>query len=246
MPRSPFARFADLFDPKRMVTFLFGAISLAVLGNATHDLLKNQIGESRDDLVKIALGALLILIATAVLLTIWGRRPGAILPNPGKAKPKPRRGLIFLIGRREPLLEALAAHTAVLERVWLVCSPQSAKQAHELAVDSEVTSNRRIVEVVMVDDANDPVSFFWAVRRVYDHLPVGWDKGDVIADYVGMTAHASVGMVLACLQVGAPLEYTPAEHDANLRAIRPLPPFEVVLDTAPPVQGSGVAQSQNT
>jgi hypothetical protein len=67
------------------------------------------------------------------------------------------------------------------------------------------------------------------VQKIIQDRPKDWSVEDVIADYVGLTAHASVGMVLACLHEQAPLQYTPAEYDANLQALRPLPPFEVVL-----------------
>jgi hypothetical protein len=80
---------------------------------------------------------------------------------------------------------------------------------------------------------------FDAVVEIYRKLGEGWRPTDVIADFTGMTAPASVGMVLACLQTGGSIEYTPAEYNQDLRPVRPLPPYEVmfvpVARHAPPI-----------
>jgi hypothetical protein len=67
------------------------------------------------------------------------------------------------------------------------------------------------------------------VERIYSDLPPGCLETDVILDFTGMTACASVGSVLACLNENRSIQYTPAQYDTTLKAMQPLDPVEVVL-----------------
>jgi hypothetical protein len=222
--------FASFFSPKYVLPFLIGAVVVGVLGNAVYQLLANLLGTSTGAILLI-IALTLVALVMAVGFVLWqAGRPGSFRPliNPWRQAPRPRRGLIFLFGRKEVCREALAAHEKTLERLWLVCTPQSNTAANEFASELQAPG-RLAVEVRVVGDANDPLAFYAAVQQVIRDRPKGWPVEDVITDYVGLTAHASVGTVLACLHEQAPVQYTPAEYDANLRPVRPLPPFEVVL-----------------
>ncbi len=222
--------FASFFSPRYVIPFLVGAIVVGVLGNAFYQLLTNALGTSTAA-VLLVIGLTLLVLLMAVGLVVWqAGRPAPYRPlvNPWRRSPQSRRGLIFLFGRGDVCREALAAHEKTLERLWLVCTPQSNTAANEFAGELRAPG-RLAVEVRVVEDAHDPLAFYAAVQQILRDRPKGWPVEDVIADYVGLTAHASVGTVLACLHEQAPVQYTPAEYDANLRAVRPLPPFEVVL-----------------
>lgn len=228
--------FAAFFSPKSIVLFLVGAVVLAVVGNAAYAGLTNVFGTGTVAQLALAGVTLVLLVAAALLSALVTARPGSVRPlvKPTRHTPKPRRGLVFLFGRPEVCRQAVAAHGDVLERLWLVCTPQNKADAYAFAGELGGTLS---VDFRVVEDANDPLEFYKAVQSVFDARPAGWAIDDLIADYVGLTSHASVGMVLACLSIEAPVQYTPGEYDANLRAIRPLPPFEVVLQgrrTPPP------------
>lgn len=230
MPVSPFAdAFGRFFDSKRVATFLAGAVAVAVLGNAAYDLLKRAAGDDARVLAGVAAGAVGLLVGAAGLLTWWAARPGVIVPPRG-VPAVPRRGLVLLVSRAEPCREVIRHHRSAVRRVWLVCSPDSAPVAQAVAADPELTADGRAVEVLTVDDVYDPRGVFDAVvGGVFGRLPPGWTPADVIGDFTGLTAPASVGLVLGCLQAGGAVEYTPAEYDADRRPVRPLPPVEVTF-----------------
>jgi hypothetical protein len=222
--------FAAFFNPRTIVPFLIGALFLSVLGNATYQLLTNLFGTQNSSvLIVIAITALGFVLS--MLAFVWqAKRPGAVvpLPHPLRQRPRSRKGLIFLFSRPEVAREAIKAHEASLQRLWLICTPQKNAEANAFAGELQ-TVGQLAVEVRVVEDANDPLAFHETVSKVLRERPAGWAVDDVIADYVGLTSHASIGMVLACLHEQAPVQYTPAEYDANLKPIRPLPPFEVIL-----------------
>lgn len=225
--------FARLFDSTKWPLFLTGAVALALLGNATHDLLKTALGDDALGLALILLIGLGALFGAAWLLARRLNRPGTIVP-PTRAQPPVRRGLILLVGMRdEACREAIRHHRGSLERVWLLCSTaaQSRETAAKLAGDSELLGGV-VVETVVVEDVYDPRGAFNAVTAIRARLPNDWHPDDVIADFTGLTAAASVGMVIGCLQTGIRIEYTPAEYDATGRALRSLPPHEVVFRDA--------------
>jgi hypothetical protein len=231
MDRGQLARaFEAFFTPRTAVPFLVGALFLAVLGNAAYGLLTNLLGTQNSSVLAVmAVAALGFLLA--MLAFVWqASRPGAVLPlaNPWRRAPRPRKGLIFLFGRAEVAREALKAHQAALQRLWLICTPQSNAQAAAFAADLRAAGGPA-AEVRVVEDAHDPLAFYAAVAEVLRERPAGWAAEDLIADYVGLTSHASIGTVLACLHHQAPVQYTPGEYDGDLKAVRPLPPFEVVL-----------------
>lgn len=222
--------FARLFDARTWPLFVLGAVALAVIGNAAYDLLKRGLGDEPGGLLPIL--GLVVLFGAAWVLAAWLARPAAIVP-PTRACPNPRRGLVLLVGLRdEACREAISHHRIALERVWLVCSPQSGEVAARLAGGEELRG--AAVETVVIPDVYDPRGAFDVLTGIRDRLPDGWAPSEVIADFTGLTAAASVGLVLACLQTGIGIEYTPAEYSADGRPLRPLPPHEVVLRAEPP------------
>ncbi len=220
----------QFFNPGAFVPFLIGAICLAVLGNEVTEFLNELFGTSKKSLAAIAVSALLVLI-----LCVWGFQQWLLrlTPAPVEFRQQPpgfRRGLIVLVGRQlDTCRKAIQFHQPILERCWLICSVQSLENAQELK--AEYDGKLTIPDLLVVNDVNDPLEFRNLVNDIYLHLPAGWSEQDVIADYTGMTAHASVGMVLACLSTVRPLQYIPPVNDSNLRAIAALDPIEIVIAT---------------
>jgi hypothetical protein len=222
-----------IFTPEAVIPFIVGALCLGVLSNAVFTLLTNWLGTVSSSLFMIIAGSLSILVAAAVVTARALNRNQSILGDPSRRRPEPRRGLIFLVSQNEVVFrEALKPHEATLQRVWLVCSKQTLPIAQRLKEEQE--HHGRIVDELVINDVHDPFEFYNQVKVIRARLPEGWSAADVIADYVGMTAHASVGMVLGCLFTGFPLQYTPGAYDDQLKAIRPLPSFEVELKFVKP------------
>ncbi|MDQ3013916.1 MAG: hypothetical protein M3X11_24845 [Acidobacteriota bacterium] len=126
-----------------------------------------------------------------------------------------------------------------LEQCWLICSAQSFETAQEF--QSKYAGKLTIHDPLVVNDVNDPLEYRKLVNEIYKHLPDGWSEDDVIADYTGMTAHASVGMALACLSSKRPLQYIPPINDANLQAIGALDPIEIVISDEVKTSAEAVA-----
>ena len=85
-------------------------------------------------------------------------------------------------------------------------------------------------ECRFVNDVLDPVECHDVVNRIYSRLPAGMSESDVILDFTGMTAIASVGAVLACIDDQRPIQYTPGLFNQQLQAVKPYEPVEIVLN----------------
>jgi hypothetical protein len=220
------------FNAETLLPFLIGSIVLAIFGNALYDILKNTLGSDTPNLIKIAVSALFI-FALSVLLAWYAidrrlanlsRRTISI----GKRSPQKFRGLILLVSHADPCRKAIQYHLPTLERCWLICSLQSLSTARQIAKEfPQVCADAPIV----INDVYDPIEFRNTITEIYhDNLPEAWTEQDIIADYVGMTAHGTVGIILSCIGTNRPLQYTPAMIDAQTgKIIGSLDPIEITL-----------------
>ena len=154
------------------------------------------------------------------------RRKGSMRIS-SKPGPKQRRGLIYLLSQEEPIKKAIAYHSPVLERCWIITSLKCADIANRLHAEYPTLIAEE--DIILVKDAFDPLEVREKVLEIYQTLDASWSPDDVIADFLGMTAVSSVGMVLACLDKDRPLEYTMwKENAAGVK--EPLDPIEIHID----------------
>jgi hypothetical protein len=214
------------FNSETLTPFLLGTIFLSVLGNALTQILFNVIGTTTIAAVGIAVGSVLIFMFSVWFLA----RSLAKMRSPevdlGKLPPKQHKGLVLLVSREEPCCKAIEYHLSQLEYCWLICSSQSLDIAKKL---KQEFPQLKIAEPIVVNDIYDPLEFYQVVRKIYKSLPSGWTMEDAIADFTGMTAQASVGMVLASLSVQSSLQYTPAELKDGQLTGRSLKPIEIAI-----------------
>jgi hypothetical protein len=221
------------FSPETVLPFFLGSVFLAVLGNGVYDILKNWLGAETPALIRISLGSLFIfLLSVSIVSRIITQKVSRLKrdhPNIGKRKPRKYRGLILLVSHTEPCRQAIRFHLPRLQRCWLICSLQTLETAKEIAQEFPLICQD---EPIVINDVYDPIDFRDAVNEIYEtKLPTTWRSFDVIADYVGMTAHGSVGMVLACIGTDRPLQYTPARIDKTTqKIIGSLDPIEIILN----------------
>lgn len=221
-----------VFSPEAILPFLIGSVFLSVFGNAVYDIFKNYFGTGTYSLIKISIISLGIL-ALAILSVYWViilRLKYLPIEIPfevqQKALDRQYRGLILLVSNPDPCQTAILFHRPTLQRCWLICSRSSIEIAKELQ-----SQFRECVDPIIVNDVYNPLEFRDAINSIYEtRLPSTLKDLDVIADYTGMTAHASVGTVLSCIEKNRPLEYTPAKLDVNGRIVGSLNPIKVVLD----------------
>ncbi|MFM7426914.1 MAG: CRISPR-associated protein [Elainella sp.] len=221
------------FSPETILPFLLSSVCLAIFGNAIYDILKNSFGTETPALVRLAVITLLILTAAIALFT-WGvaqrfSRIPQVLPFEIRQKQLDQqyRGLILLVSQFEACETAIRFHLPRLNRCWLICSKE------RLEIAQEVRRQYPSVCVdapILVNDVYNPLEFRDRIDEIYrDRLPASWPESDVIADYTGMTAHASVGTVLACTGTNRPLQYTPAKLNDQGRIVGSLAPIRVLL-----------------
>jgi hypothetical protein len=228
------------FSPETILPFLLGSVFLAVLGNAVYDILKNLIGATTPELLRIAFGAFLVFMASVCLVAWLVSRKLSRLTNANailsKRKPEQHRGLILLVSREEPCHKAMRYHLPRLKRCWLICSTQTLEIAEKLRQEFPRVC---LDEPIVINDIYDPLEFRDQIDDIYANLPMGWLDREVITDYVGMTAHGSVGVVLACSGTDRPLQYTPALFDSKTKQpLSSVDPIEIVLEPDPR-QGNG-------
>ena len=166
--------FAAFFNPKAIIPFLIGALILAVLGNAVYQLLTNVFGTQTPSVLGI-IGIAVVCFALAVTAFVWqANRPGPVVPldHLSRRAPRPRRGLIFLFGRAVVCQEAVDAHADTLERLWLICTPESDSAAR--AFVGELRTSRPIaVEVRVAAFEADPPP-----RRFPGRRAASWHEFD--------------------------------------------------------------------
>ncbi len=216
------------FSPEALAPFLLGWLCLGVLSNSLYSLIIKITGDEIPAVVAIGIGALAIMLTSLYFFerVLTRDRPSSAL-QPNVRKPAKRRGLIIMVSHPAPCRKAIGYHLGMLERCWMLCSKQTLEVAQQLQAQfADVCLDAPIV----VNDVNDPLEYRRWVDTIYRALPESWQMNDVISDYVGMTAHGSVGMVLACLEQGRPLQYTAARYDEHLKPIESLDPIEIVLD----------------
>jgi hypothetical protein len=222
-----------VFNPETILPFLVGSVFLAIFGNAIYDVFKKFFGDTIPDLIKIAVIALAIL-AAAVGIISWViaqrlTRLTTDIPFEIQQKALDRQypGLILLVSQSEACETAIRFHLPTLKRCWLICSPQTLEKANDLC---QRFSSVCLDPPLVINDIYNPLAFRSCVNSIYNtRLPQGWQQSETIADYTGMTAHSSVGTVLACVGSNRPLQYTPAKFDAQNRIIGSLNPIRIWL-----------------
>lgn len=226
-----------VFNPETILPFLVGSVFLAVFGNAVYDIFKNLLGTTTPALVRIAAIALFIL-AAAVVMVWWviaqrlARLPSDI-PFEVQQKRLDRKypGLILLVSQTTACETAIQFHLPDLKRCWLISSQQKLEIAQELCQQFPQIC---VDPPILINDVYNPLEVRDRIDEIYrSRLPEGWREAGVIADYTGMTAHASVGVVLACVGTARPLQYTPAKLDAQGKIVGSLPPIRIGLSHEP-------------
>ena len=214
------------FNPETLLPFFIGAIFLSVFGNAVTQILFNTFGNSNLPVVSIGLGAILIFLLSVWLVARSLTKPQPLNIDLGKSHPLKHRGLILLVSRAEPCRQAIQYHYPALEICWVICSNETKKIGEDF--QKEFT-NLKIRDPLIVNDIFDPIECYRVVEKIYKTLPPSWRIEDVISDFTGMTAQASVGMVLACSSLQANLQYTPAELNNGKPTGNSLTPIEIVI-----------------
>lgn len=218
------------FTSQAIVPILVGSLALGVAGNALFGILTNWLGTSYSAMVQIIFISLLVLAGAVLAFMYLASRIRSDDLEFDKQTPKGRRGLILLVSNEQACRTAIEWHLQTLEYCWLIFSERTEGIAQNLQMDYGA---HKKIDLVRVYDVYDLFQFKEKVDHIYTHLPPGLAEQDVILDFTGMTAFASVGAVLACLNKDRPIQYVGARTDSQGKIVGSQPPMEVVLTTKP-------------
>ena len=201
------------------------AVLVALAVNLLTETLTAQVGMWMSWVVIGVLGLVIVAFVYGYSAREARRRahvsPPIDLPGPPK-----EHGLVFLFSREETLREAIRYHQPALEHVWLLVTPQRQADAA-----SAMTRFDASFTVHHLPDLWDSQACYRIVAQIYQHeVPrLGLEPQRVIADITGGTKPMTLGMIVACLEGGYPIEHVPTAYDATGAQTGPLPPIQIVV-----------------
>ncbi|MCX7719162.1 MAG: hypothetical protein N2111_12295 [Candidatus Sumerlaeaceae bacterium] len=218
-----------------VLPFIVGSSVLGISGNAVYDILSSWAGGEPVPRAAVWVLVICVVVFSVVAFWLWWRgrcltAPVAV-PVSGQP-PQKRRGIIVLVSANPQFVEAgLRAalyHRPKLEFVWLVYTDKS--EPHKDTLRARLIEHG--LSAANINDCHlsnplDPMEVFRLVDGIYTRLPMGLETDDVILDFLGLTAVASVGAVMACLRPERPIQYTPQAPDS--KALHPADPIEIAL-----------------
>jgi hypothetical protein len=216
----------QFFSSEYIYLFIPGSVVLSIIGNAVSTILAKSIGEDISSAIKIIIGAASIFLFSAWTISKLSNKstPATDL---AKAPPDLHRGLILLVSNEAACRTAIDYHKSTLECCWLICSTQTLAIAQKIKADFPTVI---MPEPWVINDVYDPIEFNEAVRKIYQKLPPRWSISDVIADFTGMTAQGSVGMVLvSSFFPNVKFQYTPAELSDGRPTGKSLTPIGITV-----------------
>jgi uncharacterized membrane protein YuzA (DUF378 family) len=222
-----------LFDPRFPLLFVLGSIVMALLGNATYDLILALCGASLPTYggVIVVAGLIFVLLSRwfhQVLQVVRGKRAaaGSIVLTP-EERSLPQSALVLLVGvgptiSKGPEWPIIDYHLKgnVLQHCWLIVSPEGQPFAKELTY---MLNERNVrVDLVAISGANQAAAVYTAVCTCLDAAQKRFD-GQVAVNITGGTKPMSAGAVLACHQRGVGLEYLVSVRKPAGEPVREVP-----------------------
>jgi hypothetical protein len=206
----------------------FGPTFSTVLIASLINVLTSSLSEWGGSALSWGFVFLLGLLTIAFVLTYnrrynrWRRNLGPIADI---SQPRKYEGLIMLFTREETLREALGHHIPVLKYCWLIVTPETQNDAG--SVISKFTDIQ--FSILPVAHLYDTQACYEVVKHIYQSG--ARDRGllpeNVIADITGGTKPMTMGMIVACIEGGFPIEHVPARFDSLNKPIGTLPPIEI-------------------
>jgi len=202
---------------------VISAVLVAMLVNLLTDTLVAYIGTL---FAWVILFVLVILIIMFFYAYDTGQRRRRHNLGPVKDLPHPacQRGLIFMFSNEATLREAIQYHQPRLEHCWLLVTQQTQAEADRLKGQFSGVN----FDDVFIPGLYNTQACYQAVRDIYQREAprLGFMPGEIVADITGGTKPMTVGMLLACMEGGYPIEHVPAQYDGK-RVVGPLPPIEI-------------------
>jgi len=170
----------------------------------------------------------LVIVAAVVVISYnrkyayWTRNLGPIADiDP----PQKFEGLILLLTNQDTAREAIQHHMPALKHVWLIVTPE--KQKDVSALTGEFPNLP--FSTLPISNLYDTQSCYDAVRQIYRRRTrdVKISPKNTISDITGGTKPMTMGMIVACIEGGFPIEHVPTVFDSTNKPIRALAPIEI-------------------
>ncbi|MEW6716435.1 MAG: hypothetical protein AB1345_02870 [Chloroflexota bacterium] len=152
----------------------------------------------------------------------WRRNIGPIADI---ESPRKFEGLIAIFSRKDTLLEAIEHHLPELKHCWLIVTPEM--QAAAGATTANILDVR--FSILPITNLYNTQACYEIVRHIYNigTRDLDIEPENVIADITGGTKPMTMGMIVACLEGGFPIEHIPTKYDSTGKPLGPLPPIEI-------------------
>lgn len=213
--------FALFFDPKVPILFIVGSIMLAVIGNGIYDLVLLWFGESASTITIIVLSATLIFIA--ITLGFW-----AIVHRyqvdtdtlvPPEQEAQPHAGLILTVGPdpRAAARSIIEWHLreATLRHCWLIVTPDVQTKQHFKDLRFWLMECNVVPHTLSIADPEQVDASYTAVRQGIAQARKLLGDAAIIVDITGGLKPMTAGTVLACRDLGIPMQYLKARRDES-------------------------------
>ncbi|HDN80166.1 MAG TPA: hypothetical protein ENG33_06865 [Chloroflexi bacterium] len=211
---------------------VISTVVIAMLVNLFYDWLLELGGLGGAFVAIMAMAATAVVFAGSYyVFTRRKYRPGEV---EGKGKPYKRKGLIVLVSNPDTVRKAMEYHQDTLAYCWLITTKEVEKRGTVDRIKSLATPQVHFEER-RLEDEYDAEECYQVIRGILQHdlERFGLTPEEVICDITGGTKPMTMGMILACVEKGYPVEHVPAVYDEELKALRPLEPFEIRYEIHP-------------
>ncbi|HEU4326772.1 MAG TPA: hypothetical protein VFS21_26770 [Roseiflexaceae bacterium] len=229
-PSSPNDLFRPFLETRVPLLFLIGSLALAVLGNATYELLTTTFGATPEFLIGLIASAILIFTFVALsfrrlLRALDARRVvvrNTVAPD---QQAEPHAGLILPVGLNqsgpEQAIVAWHQRNVKLRHCWVLASPEVERSTKFGDLKQRLLEGNTTVHVVSLGDSiqadqvySEVCAAIAAARRFPDASPL-------IADITGGTKAMTAGTLLACLAADVTVQYwtVPRDEQGNPRLV---------------------------
>ena len=210
---------------------VISGVIVALLVNTLSTTLTELFGLWGAWIVMIVIGVLLVVFVASYQTGVTQRRK--MIP-PEIPAPKKYRGLIFIFSGSEPVLRAaIDYHRPILERCWLITTPEMNDKAKDAEAKFTVPGLSVDIWPVLSGASYNIRGCYEAVCTIHGQAGVPNDQmipsDQIIADMTGGTKPMSAGMILACYDHGYRLQHVAAQFDKSGKDPAPARPIEIQL-----------------
>ncbi len=212
-----------LFEPRAPLLFLIGSLALAIFGNAIYDLLIAAFDASPQALASLTLTTSIIFVfAIYAFQRLVGaieqrRWRGVSIVAPDEAATA-CASLILPVGLKldgpERAIINWHLQAQTLRHCWLIVTPEVKTSPKFSDLRQELIEQNVDVHMQSIEHPNQAYLSYQATCEAIAEARRKRNAQPLIVDITSGIKAMTAGMVVACRDLGAPIQYLPAPRDA--------------------------------